>query len=271
MFSGVDVVVKHLGQTFHPFQLAFFRYLVGTALLLPLFLRLGLEEMKTNVLGKHCLRLVLAYIAQLCIFIAVIYMPLADATALSFSKPLFTTLIAVLLLSEIVRRGRWIATVIGFFGVLVMMKPGSGTFDPVALFAIFSAFSFAFGNVMIRVLSRTETSTRILFYYHAGGLIIGLSTVIWVWTTPTAFEWFLLIFIGIITTMAITCYVKAFSVGEASAVGPSEYIRLIYAVAFGYYIFEEIPDLWTLSGAAIIIGSTLFLAKEEARLKKIIN
>ncbi len=265
MFATVDVLVKHLGQTFHPLELAFFRYLVGTIMLLPVFVRLGVDGMKTEIFGLHFLRLGLAYVAQLCIFVAVIYMPLADATALSFSKPLFTTIVAVIILSEVVGKVRWIATAIGFVGVLVMVRPGSGTVDPVALFAILSAMSFACGNVLIRILARTEPTTRILFYYHSGGLVIGFLTVIWVWKTPQGIEWLLLIIIGVITTFAMICYVKAFSVGEASAVGPSEYIRLIYAAAFGYFIFSELPDLWTIAGASIIVGAALFIAQDEAR------
>ena len=265
LFSSVDAVVKHLGQSFHPFELAFFRYFIGTIILLPIFIRLGTRGMRTNIFGLHLLRLGLAYIAQLCIFIAIIYMPLADATALSFSKPLFTTIAAVIILSEVVRKARWVATGVGLIGVLVMIRPGTGAVDPVAFLAIFSALTFAFGNVLIRVLARTEPMTRILFYYHAGGLVVGLFTVIWVWKTPIGFEWFLLITIGVITTMGMTCYVKAFSVGEASAVGPSEYIRLIYAAVFGYFIFSETPDLWTIVGATIIVGAALFIARDEAR------
>jgi len=266
LFSTVDVVVKHLGQSFHPLELAFFRYFIGTIILLPVFIRLGTSGMRTKIFGLHFLRLGLAYIAQLCIFVAIIYMPLADATALSFSKPLFTTIVAVIILSEVVRKARWVATAVGFIGVLVMIRPGTGAVDPVAFLAILSALTFAFGNVLIRVLARTEPTARILFYYHAGGLVIGLITVIWVWKTPIGFEWFLLITIGVITTMGMTCYVKAFSVGEASAVGPSEYIRLIYAAVFGYFIFSETPDLWTIVGATIIVGAALFIARDEAQM-----
>jgi drug/metabolite transporter (DMT)-like permease len=268
MFSSVDVVVKHLGQSFHPLELAFFRYFIGTIILLPVFVRLGTEGMKTEIFGLHFLRLGLAYIAQLCIFVAVIYMPLADATALSFSKPLFTTIVAVIILSELVERTRWIATGVGFIGVLVMIRPGSGTIDPVAFLAILSALTFACGNVLIRVLARTEPTARILFYYHSGGLVIGFLTVVWVWKTPVGLEWLLLIIIGAVTTAGMTCYVRAFSVGEASAVGPSEYIRLIYAAIFGYFIFNETPDFWTITGAIIIVGAALFIARDEARSGK---
>lgn len=265
LFASVDVVVKHLGQTFHPFELAFFRYAVGTCMLIPVFWKLGFSGMKTDVLGLHFVRLLLAFFAQVCMFVAVIYMPLADATAIAFSKPLFTTIIAVLILSEIVRRARWVATGIGFIGVLIMIRPGSEAVDPIALIAVASALTFALGNVLIRILSRTEPTGRILLYYHVGGVLVGLGPALWFWQTPVGIEWGLLLIIGVLTTLAMVCYVRAFSVGEASAVGPSEYIRLIYAAAFGYFLFSEVPDIWTIAGAVIIAGAAIFIAQDEAR------
>ena len=265
LFATVDVVVKYLGRSFHPLELAFFRYFVGTILLLPLFIRHGIVGMKTNVFGLHFLRLSFAYLAQLCIFIAVIYLPLADATALSFSKPLFTTVVAMIILREVVSKIRWLATGVGFFGVLLMIQPGIGAFNPIALFAILSALFFALGNVLIRILARTEPATRILFYYHSGGLLVGFITVVWVWKTPVGGEWVPLILIGMLTTLAMICYVKAFSIGEASAIGPTEYVRLIYAATFGYFLFNELPNLWTVIGALIIIGTSLLIAREESQ------
>ena len=265
LFATVDVVVKYLGRTFHPFELAFFRYFVGTVLLLPLFIKHGVLGMKTNVFGLHFLRLGFAYLAQLCIFIAVIYLPLADATALSFSKPLFTTIVAMVILKEVVSKMRWLATGVGFLGVLLMIQPGIGVFNPIALFAIFSALFFALGNVLIRILTRSEPATRILFYYHSGGLLIGFFTVLWVWKTPVGTEWFPLILIGILTTLAMICYVKAFAIGEASAISPTEYVRLIYAATFGYFLFSELPNFVTVFGALVIIGTSLLITRKESQ------
>ena len=110
-----------------------------------------------------------------------------------------------------------------------------------------------------------EKPNRILFYYHAGGTVVFLVPAIWVWQTPVGIEWLMLALIGALTTIGMTGFVRAFSVGEANAVGPIEYIRLIYAAIIGYAFFAEIPSLWTLIGAIVIVVSALYIARDEAR------
>ncbi|MBK20352.1 MAG: hypothetical protein CMM52_16090 [Rhodospirillaceae bacterium] len=265
LFSATDVVVKFLGQKFDPLQLALFRYGIGMIILMPVFLRMGVEELKTDRIGLHIIRMSLAMVAQVGIFVTVIHLPLADATALFFSKPIFTTVIAVVAISEVVSGRRWTATIIGFFGVVIMLRPGADSINPIALIGVGSAFAFAAANVLIRVLARTEPPNRILFYYHVGGILVFTGPAIWLWQMPVGIEWVLLIAIAVLTTAGMTCFVRAFSVGEANAVGPIEYVRLIYAALFGYFLFGEIPSVWTGVGAALIVASAIYIAREEAK------
>jgi drug/metabolite transporter (DMT)-like permease len=266
-FAFNDAVIKHLGSTFDAVQLTFARYLVGLVILAPVFLSMGVSGLKTQRFGLHMTRLVIACSAQVGVFYAVIHLYLADATAISFSRPLFTTIVAVFLLSELVSKRRWIATVVGFAGVLIMVRPGVVGVDPVVLIAIVSSLTFAVANVLIRLLSKTDPPNRILFYYHGGGTVIFLGPAIWVWQTPVGVEWFMLALIGVLTTIGMTGFVRGFSVGEANAVGPIEYIRLIFAAIIGYGIFDEIPSLWTVTGAVVIIASALYIARDESRRK----
>lgn len=265
LFVIVDVFVKSTDGRFNPLEISLFRYAIGFVLLCPLFLKLGWVGLKTERIKLHILRMSLAFCAQLGIFITVIYMPLADATAFMFSKPLFTTIVAVLLLHEVVSGRRWAATFIGFCGVLIMVRPGSEAMDPIALIAVGSALTFAFANVLIRKLSATEPPGRILFYYHIGGTLVFAGPAAWVWTTPVGIEWLLMGGIGVFTTAGMFCYVRAFSTGEANAVGPAENLRLIYAALFGFLLFAEIPSVWTIIGATIIVLATLYIARSEAR------
>ena len=265
MFSITDVVVKQLGRKFDPTELAFFRYGIGMIMLTPIFIKMGVAELKTTRIGMHILRMSLAMVAQLGIFITVINMPLADATAIFFSKPLFTTIVAVIVISEVVSGRRWIATIVGFVGVMIMIQPGADTINPIALIGVASALAFATANVLIRVLSKTEPPNRILFYYHVGGILVFIGPAIWFWTTPVGIEWVLLISIAVLTTIGMACFVRAFSAGEANAVGPIEYVRLIYAALFGYFLFSEIPSIWTGIGATLIIASAIYIARDEAR------
>ena len=264
LFALTDVVVKSLGRTLHPFELALFRYAIGFVMLAPVFMHMGWVQIQTQHIGLHLTRLVIACTAQIGLFVAVIHLKLADATAIMFSKPLFTTIVAVILLSEIVRARRWAATMIGFAGVIIMIRPGAATMDPVVLIAVGAALTLAIANVIIRKMSKTEPPNRILFYYHLGGIVIFAGPAIWMWQTPVGIEWFLLFLIGFLTTLGMICYVRAFSAGEANAVGPIEYVRLIYAGLLGYFLFSEVPDLWTVLGGGIIVACSLYIAKDEA-------
>ena len=266
-FAANDLLVKTLGKTMSPFQLAFFRYALGFAIMLPVFYRMGFSGLKTSRPGIHFVRLIMACAAQVGVYTAVVYLPLADATALAFSRILFTTVVAVIVLREIVNRSRWTATIAGFMGVVVMVRPG-GHIDPIAFVAIGAACTFAAANIMIRMMSTTEPPNRILFYYQAGGLLVFAGPAAWFWETPASpLVWLMCAGIGLLTALGMIGFIRGFAVGEASVIGPTEYIRLIFAAAFGFFLFSEVPDIWTIVGALIIVGSTSFIAQGEARKK----
>jgi drug/metabolite transporter (DMT)-like permease len=266
-FAVNDLFVKSLGQTMSPFQMAFFRYGIGFMLMVPFFMRMGVGELRTSRPGIHFVRLILACIAQVGVYTSVVYLPLADATALAFSRILFTTVIAVIFLREIVSGSRWSATIAGFVGVIVMVRPG-GEIDPVVFVAIGAACTFAIANVLIKIMSTTEPPNRILFYYQAGGILVFLPPTIILWQTPPDLvSWLMALAIGFLTAVGMIGFIRGFAVGEASVIGPTEYIRLVFAAAFGFAIFGEIPDIWTIVGALVIVGSTSFIARLEARKK----
>ncbi len=266
-FAANDLLVKTLGKTMSPFQLAFFRYSLGFVIMLPVFYRMGLSELRTSRPGIHIVRLLIACTAQVGVYTAVVYLPLADATALAFSRILFTTVVAVIVLREVVSGSRWSATVAGFVGVVVMVRPG-GHIDPVVFVAIGAACTFAVANIMIRMMSTTESPNRILFYYQAGGILVFVGPAIWFWQTPASLmAWLMCAGIGLLTAFGMIGFIRGFAVGEASVIGPTEYVRLIFAAAFGFFLFGEVPDVWTIVGALIIVGSTCFIAQGEARKK----
>lgn len=263
-FALNDVAVKTAGLTMHPLQLGFVRYFLGFIFLSPLFFQLGRQGLKTERFGLHFLRAVIAGTGQIAVFYSVIHLMLADATSISFSRPLFMTLLAVLILRETVGWRRWTATAIGFVGVIVVARPGDGVIEPAALIGLGAAFLFSIGLVLIRRLGSTEPPTRILFYYHGIGTILSLGPAIWVWKQPVGAEWVALLMIGILTTVAMTCFVRGFVVGEVSVLGPIEYTRLVHAAVLGYLVFAEIPALWTWVGSTIIVASAIYIARTQA-------
>ncbi len=264
VFAFNDTLVKILGGTIHPVEMVFFRYCVGTVILIPVFWRAGRTLMTTQRLPLHIGRGVIAGIGQAGAFYAVVHLMLADATAVQFSRPLFMTLLAVFVLGETVGWRRWAATFIGFSGVIVMVRPGHAGLDIAWIVALATALMFAVAMILIRKLAQTEPTTRILFYYHLTGLGFFVAPAIWVWRTPVGEEWFFLVSIGVLTTLAMVCYVRGLAVGEASIVGPMEYTRLIYAAFLGYFFFAEVPLIWTWFGAAIIVASAFYIARREA-------
>lgn len=263
-FALNDMVVKKIGTAIHPVEMAFFRYLLGLVLLSPIFIRMGWKGLRTERMPLHFLRAVLAGAGQAGVYYSVVHLMLADATALSFSRPLFMTFLAVLILGELVGWRRWAATVFGFVGVLVILRPGEGSLDPAAIVAIVSAALFSFGLIIVRRLAATDSPNQILFYYHAFGMLLFAAPTLLMWRTPVGADWILLLLIGVLTCTAMVCFIWGFSTGEASILGPIEYVRLVYAAAIGFFVFGEIPDLWTWVGSAVIVASAIYIAQREA-------
>ena len=263
-FALNDTFVKQAGLTIHPFQIGLIRYVLGIVLLLPVFIPMGREGLATKRLGLHFLRALIAGSGQILVFYSLILLILADATVISFSRPLFMTVLAVILLHEAVGWRRWAATTVGFIGVLVAVRPGDGPIDAGWLVGLTAAFLFSIGLILIRRLASTEPPNRILFYYHLFGSLLSLGPAIWMWKTPTPEEWLVLAMVGVMTTIAMFCFVRGFAIGEASILGPMEYTRLVYATALGYVFFAEVPGPWTWVGSVIIIGSAFYIARNEA-------
>ena len=263
LFSANDALVKFLGRSMSPFEIVWVRYVLGLVFLSPVFFHVGWRGLKTQRLHFHVARAVVACTAQVAAYFAIVELLLADATAISFSRPLFQTVLAVLILGEIVGRQRWWATAIGFIGVLIMVRPGAAGFHLMSLAALGAALLFGYSLILIRQLARTEPTPRILFYYHLLGAIFFAAPAAHEWVTPDLTQAGLLVLVGALTTGAMWCFVRGYSLGEASFIGPIEYVRLIYAASIGYFVFAELPDAWTSIGAAIIVASTLYLARVE--------
>jgi drug/metabolite transporter (DMT)-like permease len=264
IFAANDTLIKTLGGTIHPIEMVFFRYCVGALILVPVFWRARSDLMTTRRLPLHIARGIIAGIGQAGSFYAVVHLLLVDATAVQFSRPLFMTFLAIFILGETVGWRRWVATLVGFGGVIVMLRPGYTGLDIAWGVALATALIFAVAMILIRKLSQTESATRILFFYHLTGLSFFLLPAVWVWRTPVGIEWLLLFLIGLLTTIAMVCFVRGLTVGEASIVGPMEYTRLIYAAILGYLLFAEVPVIWTWVGAAIIVASAIYIARREA-------
>jgi drug/metabolite transporter (DMT)-like permease len=201
-------------------------------------------------------------------FYAVSMLPLADATAIAFSQPLFSVVVAALVLGEKVRWRRWSATVIGFAGVLIMVRPGEGSLQLGALVALANAAAVSISILLVRRLSDSETPLMILTQFAIFSTLLLALPAIWVWRWPDLWGWVLAVGIALSATVGQYFWVQAFKAGEMSAVAPFEYMRLPFAVFVGWLIWGEMPVIWTYVGASIVIGSALYIAHREHQLAR---
>lgn len=264
MFATVLAMVKFAVMDFHVLQILFVRQMVLLASALPLLIRTFPQSLKTKQPFIHLVRLTGAFVALSTGIWAVAVMPLATAITLAFCQVFFVAILASKFLGESVGVHRFIAVIVGFVGVVVVMRPGyDGILVANALIPLSGALGAAMAVTCVRKLSQTESTATLLGYQS---IIVGLLSgipLLWVWVAPTLPELALLIGIGLLAAAAQWAGVKALRLGEASVVGNMEYTKLIYAVLFGYLIFAEVPDLTTVFGAIIIISSSIYLLHRE--------
>ena len=246
-----------------PFQTSLARVFFALMALLPFVWQGGPAIFKTRHPVIHLLRGLFGGTAMLCGFYALAHLPLATVTALGFTQPLFTIVLAVLLLSEPVRWRRWAATVVGFLGVVIMLRPGTAAFDPVLFAPLTMAFCIAVAVVLVKKLPPTESHTAMLVYFCLASFLLALVPAILHWRDPTWTEWALLAGVGVLGMISQACILRAYRAGEATFVAPFDYSKLLLATLVGYLFFAELPDAWTWSGAAVIILSTYYIVWRE--------
>jgi len=265
-FSIMVTLIKFLGQDLSVFQILVVRQGVMLAIVAPKILSGLPHSLETRRPWLQLTRVFFAATAMLCGFTAVIEMPLADATAISFSKTFFITIFAIWLLGETVGVHRWGATVVGFVGVLLMLRPdGDGLIDPYALLAIAGAACAGMVMIVVRMLTRTDPPVTILTYQALGVGLIMAGPAIYTWQAPSLGQWGLLVVIGIISWAAQMANIRAFKAGEATAIASLDYTRLLYATIFGALVFSQWPRVETLVGAAIIIAASIYTVRREAK------
>lgn len=265
-FSVMGVLVKILGSRLDSFQIAFFRCLFGLVAVLPFLSRGAWRALHTRHLPAHVLRALLGVGAMTCGFYAVTHMTLASAVAISFTKPLFVIVLAIIILHEQVRLRRGLATVIGFAGVVIMVGPTD--INPVALIAVTGALMVAGVQIIVKRLSATESTATILFYFGVVTTVVASVPALFVWLTPTPLEFLLLVLLGFFGALGQAFTVQGLRVGEASAVSPFDYARLLFSAVLGYLIFAEVPGPGSLIGAVLIVASAFYIARREAAIAR---
>jgi len=262
-FSGMTLVIRFLSPNIPPVEQVFVRGVVSVVLLLPWLIRTGPAGLKTRRLPMLALRAACTGVAILAWIYGIQRLPLADATALHFTIPLFAVLLAMVLLRERVVLHRWIALGIGFSGALLVLRPGFADISFAGLIVLLSALVYALGNIVSKVLVRTETPALIVFYLNALLMLAFAvpTALVWVWPSPV--EWLFLLAFGLGNVLAQLCITRAFKLADLSAVLPFEFTRLPMLALAGFVLFGERPGIWTWIGAVVIFGAAYYVVWRE--------
>jgi drug/metabolite transporter (DMT)-like permease len=263
-FTFLGVMIRMANKEVHVLEIIFFRYFFSLVIMIPWMMRTGLSGLRGKNISLLFARSISSYLGAMMWFASIIYLPLAEATALGYTTPLFATLGAVLFLGEVVRKRRWLALTAGFVGTLIIIRPGIEALSLPALLAIGGALFIAVSALCVKVLNRTNSPDTIVLYMGMFSTPLSLGAALFVWTTPS-FETLLWLFgIGLFSTIAHLAYTRSFAIADTSAVLPYDYVRLLMVAAVGFGVYGEIPDMWTWIGAGVIFGSTFYIARREA-------
>lgn len=251
-------LIKHVGQTIPVVEILFIRQILVVIIISPVIFRNWNTVFKTKIYGMHSWRAALSIIAMYTGFSAVVNMPLAEVTAISFARILFTTILAIIFLKEVIGVRRWTSIIIGFVGVLVIIRPDPDNINIYALMAIVSALFVSGIQIILRKLAQIDKPSTILALHSVSITLVLALPAYFQWVMPNLHEMILILMIGSLMSVMQWLFIQALRVGEAAAIAPMEYVRLIYAGIIGFIFFAEIPTVWTLSGAGIIVASTLY-------------
>lgn len=284
IFSVQDVIIRLLSGDYAAHEIVFIRSISALLLVVPFaLLTSGAQVLKTQRLGLQVMRASAGFLAYTFYYMSLSAMPLADAVAITFSAPLVVTMLSPLVLKESVGFHRWAAVMAGFGGVIVMIRPGMGSVDPVAFLALAAAFCYAAMILMTRRLGASERPTSMLFYttvsFLCFSIVIGAvlgdggfdnashaaaSFLLRAWTWPAGIDLAMMAACGLTFSVGIYCLSSAYSMAPPGTVTPFEYTAILWAVIWGFMIWREVPDSLTLLGMIIVVASGLYVVHREA-------
>ena len=263
-FAVMNALIRLAAAELEPLQIAFLRNIFALAFMLPWLARAGLEGLRTRHLKLHIWRGVFGLVGMVCWFTSVALLPLSEAVALNFTVPLFATIAAALILHEVVRARRWTATAIGFLGVLIILRPGFVEFTPSMALPVVAAAFMAITITIVKRLSDSEGVATIVLYQNLVLTILSLVPALFVWHWPSGTVWLCIVGIGGMATLSHLAMTRAYTKADASAVIVFDYTRLPFVAVIAWFLFGETADIWTWVGAAVIAGSSIYIARREA-------
>ena len=268
LFSTMGVFIKLSSSQLHPLEVVFFRNFLALFFLTPWIFQQRAKVFKSNRKKLYTVRAVFNVVGMAAGFTALTLIPLAEATALSFTAPLFTTLGAAVILGEIIRQRRIIAIIFGFVGVLIVLRPGVEALSPGALLAIGNAITIAITVLIVKKLTTTEKPITIVAYMALLQTPMALIPALFYWEWPNLITWIWLFCLAGAGTIGHLMYTKAIQLAEVSQLQPIDFVRLPIIAIFGYIVFAEQTSIWVWIGGAVIFLSTAYVTHREATISR---
>ena len=264
LFVAVTVLVRHLGTDMPAVQAAFIRYSIGLILVLPLLWRMRWRGIRPGSFKLYFYRGIVHGAGVMLWFFAMARIPLAEVTAIGFSTPVFTALGAILIFHEKVRLRRMLAILAGFVGTLVILRPGFQTIEAGSLAQLIAAFCFAGSFLLAKRMTRSENSGDILVMLTIFCTLALLPGAIYYWREPTWAEVGWLALVAVFATTGHYALTRAIAYAPLTVTQPLSFLQLVWAIIFGYWLFDEVPDTWVIAGALMIVGAISYLTHREA-------
>lgn len=267
-FALMIVFVRLASKEFSTFEIMFWRALFALAIMVPWLARAGLDGIRTERLALHISRNAVHFFGIAFWFWAVATINLAQGMALSFTMPLFVIILVVAFFGEKVDWQRWTATLVGFGGVMIILRPGMIEVTLPALAVLASTLFYAISTALTKPLARTESGNRVVFYMHATQTPMALVPALFAWTWPALADLPALLGVGLTASLAHYGMTRAFNAADTSVVMPVDFVKLPLVAVFGFWFFGEVPEIWAWVGGAVIFTSVYYITWREARLKR---
>ncbi len=266
--SSMGAGVKLMSDDLHPIIICFYRCLMGLILITPFIALNNFKALKSKNTKLQLLRAAINIVSMICWFSAIGIMHFEKATALGFTTPLFTTILAVILLGEVIRFHRTAALILGFIGIIIIIRPGYLPLEFGTLLMLVASFSFSFVLIIVKKLSDTDTSIVIIFYHLLFMTPVFFLISLFFWQSININQLIIFVFLGAAGLISHWCLAQAFKLSDTTFVMPLQFTKLIWASLIGFYIFAEQPDIWTWIGGIVIFISVIYITYREAFVKK---
>ena len=267
-FATMGIFIRLSSETLHTLEIVFFRNALALVFFIPFIAKNGLTIFRSTKKKLYGVRALINVSGMAAGFTAITMIPLAEATALSFTAPLFATFAAALVLGETIRMRRIIALILGFLGMLLILQPGVTEISTGSILALINALTIAITVLIVKKLTTTERPEIIVIYMALFQTPLALIPAIFFWQWPDLMTWVWLAALATAGTLGHLLYTKAIQLAEVSQMQPIEFIRLPMVAALAFFLFGEVPTYWTWLGGAIIFAATAYVTHREAKLSQ---